>query len=767
MTAETIRVRGLVQGVGFRPFIWRLAAEHGVSGDVRNDGEGVLIRAVGADIDAFADAISAGAPPLSRIESLERAPLEGGLRAEGFSIVETDRGQARTGITPDAATCADCIAEITDPAERRHSYAFANCTHCGPRFSILEAIPYDRATTVMSDFEMCPACRAEYDDPADRRFHAQPIACPDCGPKLWLERDGAVVGGDPIAETAGLLRGGAIVAIKGIGGFHLACDAADEAAVAALRDRKRRPAKPFALMAPDIPAIRARCAVSAAEKALLRDPAAPIVLLRRLGDDLAPSLAPGLSVLGWMLPYTPLHHLLMTAFGGPLVMTSGNLSGEPQVIGNDEARQKLAPFCDAFLMHDRRIARRLDDSVVRVVAGEVRVLRRARGYAPAPLELPPGLAAMPPVAAFGGELKSAICLSRDGRAYLSHHLGDLEDALSYGEFEKAAADYAGIFDHQAAAVAADLHPDYRSSQFAERRAERSRLPLARIQHHHAHIAAAMAENGWPVDGGPVLGVALDGLGFGPDGTIWGGEFLCCDYRDFRRLGRLKPVPLPGGDAANREPWRNLVAQLDAAIGWDAARAMLDGHRLGDRLAAKPVDMLLRMIARGVNAPLSSSTGRLFDAVAAALGLAFERVTYEGQAAMEAEALAMSSADNGAYSFALADAADPPHLDPGPMWAELVSDLVSTVPPAAVARRFHRGFAYAVADFAVQLAGKANAGAIALSGGVMQNALLTELVLDRLGGGNRPILTQRQVPANDGGISYGQAAIASVRHGRRP
>ena len=763
MIAEQIRVRGLVQGVGFRPFIWRLAAEHGVSGDVRNDGEGVLIHAVGDGLDAFCTAISEEAPPLSRVESVERSPLAEAAGVQGFSIVETHQGSARTGVTPDAATCQACIDEITDPSERRYRYAFTNCTHCGPRFSIVESIPYDRAATVMRAFEMCPACRAEYENPADRRFHAQPIACPDCGPRLWLEIEGRETDCDPIEEAVERLRAGKIIALKGIGGFHLACDAANDAAVTTLRDRKRRPDKPFALMAPGIGSIERHCDVTNAEKKLLADPAAPIVLIEQTGaaNGLAPSLAPELSVLGWMLPYTPLHHLLLTAFGAPLVMTSGNLSGEPQAIDNGEARQKLSAFCDAFLMHDRPIARRLDDSVARIVAGEIRVLRRARGFAPAPLDLPPELKEAPPVTACGGELKSAICLTRDGKALLSHHLGDLEDLLSYTEFEKAAADYAELFEHRPEVFAADLHPNYRSTQFAEKAAERLGVPLVRVQHHHAHVASTMAESGWPVDA-PVLGVALDGLGYGDDGTIWGGEFLLATYRDYRRVACLKPVPLPGGDAANREPWRNLVSQLKDAGIWSDALAQLNGHPLRENIDAKPVDMLKMMMKRGVNAPLTSSAGRLFDAVGAAIGCAFDRITHEGQAAMEAESLARHSDDLGAYSFAVTNAGELQHLDAGPMWSELVGDLAEGAEVSAISTRFHRGFAHAVSDLAADLANREKAGAIALSGGVMQNSLLLALIVERLGNCGLPVLTQREVPSNDGGLAFGQAAIAAAR-----
>ena len=752
-----------MQGVGFRPFVWRLAAEFGISGDVRNDGEGVLIRAFGGDVDGFVAEIGKNPPPLARIDAVERAPLIEAATHSGFSIVETDRSEARTGATPDAATCPACQAEILDPTERRHRYAFANCTHCGPRFSILEAIPYDRAATTMRGFEMCPACRVEYEDPADRRFHAQPIACPDCGPRLWLERDGAEIGGDAIREAGALLRAGKILGIKGIGGFHLACDAANDDAVRLLRERKRRPKKPFALMAPDMDAIRAHAVVSPAEETLLKDPAAPIVLLDKIGDiPLAAALAPGLSVLGWMLPYSPLHALLLDAVGAPLVMTSGNLSGEPQAIDNDEARGKLGPFVDAFLMHDRPIARRLDDSVARVVSGDIRLLRRARGYAPAPLDLPPGLKSAPPVAAYGGELKSALCLSRDGKAILSHHLGDLEDALSYEEFQKAAKDYSRLFDHRPGIVAADLHPDYRATRFAEAEAERLGVPLTRVQHHHAHIVSAMAENGWPLDGAPVLGVALDGLGYGPDGTVWGGEFLAATYTGYTRLACLRPVRLAGGDAANREPWRNLVAQLEAAMGWNVAAERLGKSALSARLHEKPVENLRTLMARRFNSPLTSSAGRLFDAVGAALGLAFDRLTYEGEAAMELEALAAGISPDRAYPFAVVEADGLCHLDPVPMWNDLLADLWAGVPPGQISARFHLGLARATAQLARKLASEISAGAIALSGGVFQNALLLRLMLEELEGCGLPVLAQREVPANDGGLAFGQATVASAR-----
>lgn len=770
--AAEIRVRGLVQGVGFRPFIWQIATRFDICGEVLNDGEGVLIRAAGDRLDAFCAAIQAEAPPLARIRTVERQPFAFATPPVGFSIVETQGGTKKTGVTPDAVLCAACRAEIMDTRERRHGYAFTNCTHCGPRFSIVDAIPYDRSATRMRHFAMCPTCRSEYDNPADRRFHAQPIACPDCGPQLtFRDRQGHIIAGDPLALAVETIRAGGILALKGLGGFHLACDATDERAVAALRQRKRRPDKPFALMGLAAAMIGRHCRLTPSHLALLSEPAGPVVLLDRLEGDtgLAPAVAPRLSVLGWMLPTTPLHQLLCAALRRPLVMTSGNLSGEPQVIGNEEALEKLAAFADGFLLHDRDIARRLDDSVVTTVGGDRRVLRRARGYAPAPLEMPPGFASAPPILALGGELKSAICQLADGEALLSHHIGDLEDALSYAEFEKAIDDYATLFGHKPVLITCDQHPGYRSTLKAQELAEAQGLPLIQVQHHHAHIASAMAESGWPRDGSPVLGIAFDGTGHGPDGTVWGGEFLLADYADFTRAGSLTPFPLPGGAAAVREPWRSLLAQTVSAFSTpDAALAALSRAGLGPALAAKPVAALLGMMERGINTPLTSSAGRLFDAVGAALGCAFTRVSFEGQSAMELESLARTvpvpagRGDEDGYPFAIRMEGDLARLDPAPMWRVLLEDLTRGVSPALVARRFHCGLATASADLAVVLARRHRAGAIALSGGVMQNALLMELLLARLADCGLPVLTQRQVPANDGGLAYGQVAIAAAQ-----
>lgn len=729
LMGRRIRVRGQVQGVGFRPFVWQLAERLGITGSVRNDAEGVLILAEGPDLEAFEAALRAEAPPLARVDAVESTPFE--VIARDFTIEASGPKGAETAVTPDAATCEACAREIRAPG-RRQGYAFTNCTHCGPRFTILKGLPYDRAETTMAPFTLCPACRAEYEDPADRRFHAQPVACPDCGPRLWLEPPAE----DPIAEAARRLNAGQILAIKGLGGFHLACDATNPRAIVTLRARKCRPTKPLALMAP-LALIRAHAALTAEAEALLTDPAAPIVLLPHHGT-LPEALAPGQSTLGWMLPYTPLHHLLLDATRRPLVMTSGNLSGEPQVIGNAEAREKLLAFADAFLMHDRDIARRLDDGVERLAAGGRMVLRRARGRTPGTLALPKGLPDTP-VTAYGGQMKAALCLTKNGRALLSHHLGDLDDALTLGEFLKADADYAALFDHRPRAIAIDLHPDFRASRHGAERAEALGLPLIRVQHHHAHMAAALGEAGWR--GGQAVGVILDGLGLGEDGTLWGGEILLGDYTRVARVAHLAPAPLPGGDLAQREPWRNALMRLDQA-------GLSD---LADRLFPdQPRAMIRRAAAAGLNAPQSSSAGRLFDAVAAVLGIAPARLSFEGEAAMRLEALAARYPDEPGYRFA---------LDLAALFPQIARDLPDT-PPDRIAARFQNGLAETMARAARQAADAAGTRTIALSGGCFQNAGLLERTCAGLDG--YTLCLPREVPANDGGLAFGQALVALAR-----
>ncbi|CAH2605553.1 carbamoyltransferase HypF (plasmid) [Rhodovastum atsumiense] len=765
--AERIRVRGLVQGVGFRPFVHRLAHGLGLSGEVWNDAEGVLIHVAGeaAAVEELVGAIAAEAPALARVTAIERSAwLPPPALAAGFRIAASAGGRRTAGVVPDARLCAACAAEIADPAERRYRYAFSSCTACGPRFSIIAAIPYDRPNTTMRGFPMCAACRAEYENSTDRRFHAQPIACPSCGPQAWLETPtgDSVPVEDPLAAVVTALRNGAILGIKGLGGFHLACDARNETAVVALRHRKRRPAKPFALMAPDLDGIHRFCVITREEAALLASPAAPIVLLRHTGPaTLAASVAPGQTTLGWMLPTTPLHQILLQDFSGPLVMTSGNVSGEPQETDNETARARLGGFVDLFLMHNRPIARRLDDSVARVVHRQARLLRHARGYAPAPRALPPGFVDTPAVLATGGEMKSAICLLHNGQALLSHHLGDLEDAATFHEFKKAITDYTALFDHTPACIACDLHPDYRSTSWAEAEATSRGLPLLHVQHHHAHIAAVMAERMWPRDGGKVVGIALDGLGHGTDGTVWGGEVLLCDYAGFQRMARLRPVPLPGGARAVTEPWRNLIAQLDTAFGPEDANARLSIMPGGEKLHGKPLGLLRQAMARRINTPLSSSCGRLFDAVAAALGIAPDRMSFEGEAAMALEALVTPGVEAEPYPFALNETVEPWAIDPEPMWAALLADLEAGVSASVVAARLHAGLTEAFCSTALRIAEGHNAMAVVLAGGVFQNALLLDACLIRLGAAGVTVLAPAEVPAGDGGLAYGQAVVAAA------
>lgn len=756
MPAERIMVRGIVQGVGFRPFVWRLAQRLGLDGEVSNRGDAVIILASGtADaLDALALALGEEAPPLARVDAVERIAIPA-FAHKGFEITASAPGTVSVGVVADIATCPACLAEMRDPAARRHRYAFTNCTDCGPRFSIVEGLPYDRAATTMRGFALCPACSAEYQEPADRRFHAQPVACPACGPHLTLEAGGeAIACADPIAAAADLLGNGKILAIKGLGGFHIACDATNEVVVAELRARKRRPAKPLAIMVRDRAALEQLCELGAAEAAALEHPSAPIALLRlKSGARIAAGVAPTQRRLGVMLPYTPLHHLLLEAVGRALVMTSGNRSSEPQIFRDEEARTGLAGIVDAFLTHDRPIARRLDDSVIQIAAGRVQVMRRGRGRAPVPRDLPEDFTDA--VLALGGELKSAICLTTGRKALLSHHLGDLDEPGTQDEFERAIADCSALFDHRPAAIAVDLHPDYRASRLGAALAHERGLPLVAVQHHHAHIAAVMAEHGRRRADGPVIGIALDGLGFGEDGTIWGAEILACDYATSRRLARLKPIRLAGGDAANREPWRVLLAHLDAALGPEAAPEEL--------FEGLPAATLRAMMARGLNAPWASSAGRLFDAMAALLGLAPQKLGFEGEAAMALQALAEDAPERLApYRFGTAAADGLTEIDPAPMWRAALADRAAGAAPSSIAHRFHEGVAHAFGEAAAALASTHGVRTVALSGGVMQNALLLGALVRRLEESGLEVLVPGEVPANDGGLAFGQAAVAAAR-----
>jgi hydrogenase maturation protein HypF len=681
-------------------------------------------------------------PPLAAIHSLEPTFLDA-AGYQGFEIHPSLEGGAPTALVlPDIATCPDCLREIRSPADRRYRYPFANCTNCGPRFTIIEALPYDRSNTTMKGFPLCPRCLAEYENPADRRFHAQPIACPDCGPQLALwDRGGAVLaaGDEALLAAARALRQGALLALKGLGGFHLLAEARNGEALARLREGKQREEKPFALMYPSLAQVEAHCQVSPLEARLLLAPEAPIVLLRRKGDDLSPLVAPGHPCLGVMLPYTPLHHLLCGELGFPLVATSGNLADEPICIEEGQALERLGGIADLFLVHNRPIRRHADDSIARLVAGRELVLRRARGYAPLPVRCSSPL---PPALALGAHLKNTVALALGHRAFLSQHLGDLETAPALEAFDQALGDLQQLYAAHPTAVACDLHPDYLST----RRAQELGLRVVEVQHHYAHVLACMAENHLDP---PALGVCWDGAGYGPDGTVWGGEFLLVDERGYRRLARLRPFPLPGGDQAAREPRRAALGLLWSLYGEETLA--LDLPTL-HAFTATELRVLAQMLRRGFNAPLSSSAGRLFDAAASLLGLR-QHNRFEGQAAMQLE-FALEEGNGDAYPMNLLSG-EPATLDWGPMIEALLTDQRSGVGLGRISARFHKGLVEGILAVA-RVAGQEQ---VALSGGCFQNQYLCERAIARLRQeGFRPHWHQR-IPPNDGGIALGQLVAA--------
>jgi hydrogenase maturation protein HypF len=777
-----IRVRGRVQGVGFRPAVWRIARALHLGGEVLNDAEGVLVRLQGPScaMKSFIERLYTDAPPLARIEAIVTRPFAGRLPGM-FRIAESVGGPVHTEISPDAGVCDACAAEVLNPFEGRYRYPFTNCTHCGPRLSIIAGVPYDRARTTMEVFDLCEACLAEYRDPSNRRFHAEAIACHSCGPRASLVRfDGRPISFDQhsmlddVDAVCSLLQKGEIVAIKGLGGYQLACDAANAETVTRLRERKGRDAKPFALMARDLDVIRRYARVSDKEEAALTGMEAPIVLLRVAGPERLPdAVAPRLNTLGFMLPTTPLHLLILRRMDRPVVMTSGNIADEPQVTCDAQAIERLAGITPYALLHDRDIANRVDDSVVREIGGKIRLIRRARGYAPSPVKLPPGFKDAPDILAMGGELKAAACLVKDGKAILTQHLGDLENAATYGDYRKAIELYSGLFGHSPRALVADQHPEYLSSKLAVERSRVEHLPLLKVQHHHAHIASCLAENGYALGAAPVLGIVLDGLGFGDDGTIWGGEFLLADYAGYERLGCLKPVAMLGGAQAVREPWRNLYAHLTAEMGWAEFEMNFVELELCGFLRGKPRATLDAILKRNLNSPLASSCGRLFDAFAAAIGVCRERQSYEGQTGAELEAMADEKTlchpgeDRYPVGIPRLAANGLPYVEPVGMWRAVLGDLLLKIPARVMAARFHIWLAESIAAMAGKLARRDSPDGprfthIALTGGCFQNRILFEEVNHRLKVESFTVLSHARLPANDGGLALGQAAIGAAR-----
>lgn len=777
LKGEKITVQGIVQGVGFRPTVLRIANQLNLRGQVMNTSAGVVIYAWAApgQLDNFLQQLTRELPPLATIESITRELLPGNSAPpENFSIHHSQGGSIHTGITADAATCQACLDDIRNPDNRRHHYPFTNCTHCGPRFSIVTAIPYDRHNTSMNAFQQCPECEQEYRNSANRRFHAQPNACPLCGPRIWLtdnngtllaEKDSTTV----LAELAARLNAGAIAAIKGIGGFHLACDATNAAAVATLRERKHRDHKPLALMANNLAQINRYAFVGDREATLLQSSAAPIVVLQRRADSLPEQLAPGVDTLGFMLPYTPLHHLLLEQVKAPLVMTSGNLSEEPQIFDNTVASSGFGPIADVILFHNRDITNRIDDSVMRVMAGKPRFLRRARGFAPQSLALPPGFEQGHGVLAMGADLKNTFCVINHGQAVVSQHIGDLENAAAQQDYLKNLALYRQLFDFTPNRIAIDRHPGYHSSRIGKQQAAEFHCPLEDVQHHHAHLASVMAEHRLPADHEKVLGIALDGLGYGDDGSFWGGEFLLANYRSSQRLAHFATQPMLGGNQAMREPWRNTFASLLANDLWATAEREFAETGLMRFLRGKPVALLEKMARENINSFPTSSAGRLFDAVAAAVDLCRDRQAYEGQAGSLLEAAAergrwreSDMSTNAGYPVDIHSAGPCRTLDFTGLWRTVLTDLQRETPAEVIAWRFHRGLANGIATLTHQLCRERGLKTVVMSGGVFQNRLLTELIIEQLEPAGLRLLLPEKLPANDGGLSLGQAMICLAR-----
>lgn len=755
LEAKRVKVRGVVQGVGFRPFVYQLARDHGLSGWVRNTSGDVTIVVEGdsAGIEQFLNRLKQAPPPQAHIESISVIDEP----SNGYHLFEIraslDEGQEYQLVSPDLATCPACQAEIFTPSNRRYRYPFTNCTNCGPRFTIIENIPYDRPRTTMRAFGMCPDCQKEYDDPGDRRFHAQPNACPVCGPHLEMADPAGktITAVDVISRAAQLLKEGRILAIKGLGGFLLACDATSDKTVRLLRQRKRRPAKPLAIMVKNLPEARKYAWISEKEEELLSSPASPIVLLKRkIGTPLSPEIAPGLEYLGVMLPYTPMHHLLMQEAGLPLVMTSGNLSEEPIASDNAEAVKRLGGIADFFVRHNRDIYSRYDDSVITLMRGRPQMVRRARGYAPYPIHLP---FRSRPLLACGPELKNTFCLTRDDHAFISQHIGDMENEETLEHFISTVGLYEKLFRIQPELLACDLHPDYLSTKWAESESAASALPLIPVQHHHAHIVSCLAENGVQE---PVIGVAFDGTGYGTDGCLWGGEFIIADYQGFQRKAHLEYLPLPGGAAAIRKPRRIAAGYLYSLIGAEVLRLDLPCFKGMDEVE---LELIRQQIDSNLNTPRTSSCGRLFDAVSALLGLC-RQVEYEGQAAVELEMAAAGAPDGGQYDLQIEIQDGVRTIKLKEMFSRMIADVRKGESKAAIAGLFHNTIARVAIQVCLELYQETGIRRVALSGGVFQNRRLFGQVYDGLRSKGLVPLVHHLVPCNDGGISLGQAVVAN-------
>ncbi len=758
-----ILVRGIVQGVGFRPFVFSLAKRRSLRGQVLNNTTGVLIDVEGESntIRQFINELESDPPPLSLIESIECSSSLDPANYLDFRIVESDSsGERFIPISADIATCADCLRELFDSRDRRYLYPFINCTNCGPRFTIIEGVPYDREKTTMRDFAMCAACRAEYENPSDRRFHAEPMACPACGPRFFLtDANGREVEIDNAFEKARrLLRDGKIIAIKGIGGFHLACDALNNEAVERLRERKYREDKPFAMMAATVESIGEHCFVSGAEEEMLRSPRRPIVLLERKPDSLIPNaliphaVAPGVNKLGFMLPYSPHHYLLFADLDRPLVMTSGNISDEPISYEDKDGLERLAAIADYFLIHDRRIHIRTDDSVTRLFAGREMVVRRSRGYAPAPIKT--SFKFDREILACGAELKNTFCLTHEKFAFVSHHIGDLENLETLRSFTEGIEHFKQLFNLKPEVIAYDFHPEYLSTKYAQSLADE--LTKVGVQHHHAHVASCMADN---LIEGEVIGVAMDGLGFGSDGRFWGGEFFVADFLEAERVAHLDYIPMPGGAKAIREPWRMAAVYLHRALGDEFLNLPIT---FATKLDRSRWEVIHKMARTGTNSPETSSMGRLFDAVSSLIGLR-DMVRYEGQAAIELEAIADHSCKQ-CYEFELAGNGS--IIKAEAVIHRVVQDLLNGISSATVSAKFHLSVANLITSVAEKIRDERRLNRVALSGGVFQNMFLLESACRLLKAAGFEVFTHSRVPPNDGGISLGQAVIANAQLARR-